>query len=391
MRIKIGIISDLHCRYGKEKYQNQTTYLYSESLRKPINHHPIESLKNFINKNEELKCDYLICLGDISEKMDKQGLISGWGFIKELNKAFGSKRIISLVGNHDVDFKGIHLESDRFNTITRDSIKFPIINPSCEQNFWDKQFCIYEDESLIVLIVNTVYNFEDEKKAKNPIIKDQTLADLAKKLSELKDKSKPKIVICHHHPYKFSNYQELYKDGDVLDNGDKFIKLMDDMNFRLIIHGHKHIPRMHTIDSTTIFCTGSFASLRNTAEYKILNTCHILDVEMNNFNMQGRIYTYEYKHGTGWRKSQDPEADFPAITGFGYLGDISTLAKRCKDWLLTQPGGRGPFKDLENHIVEIKYLSPKKQLEFTQKLLSNYKIEFSPALQVGPNSVQEQI
>ena len=384
MNLKIAIISDLHCKCKDDKFR--TTYLHSDMLPKPISHHPIESIKKKI-KEEKISCDYLLCLGDISDKIDQQGIVSGWGYIKEVAAVLNisEDKIISVIGNHDIDSRKLH-PYPSFNHIITSLDNIPISDEILCEQFWSKKYIIKEYSDLIVLAYNSVFNHSDEEKAKNTIIEASTLERISEELKEYIDNEKPKIAISHHHPIQISNLDFItYKEGDLIVNGDKFLELLSKNNFSLFIHGHKHIPNLEYRNNLPIFGSGSFSSLENLKYLSLNNTFHILEIFCEKERKSpGHIQTFEFFFGRGWRKNTDDEGFFPTDTGFGYTEDILTLSHKIIDWVKIQNKSLLKFENLIDEFEEIKFLIPDQQDSLQEYLLKLGNIRISPSLRASP-------
>lgn len=391
MNLKIAIISDLHCRDSQEK--TKTTYLYSDLLKNPITRHPIESIKKKII-DDSLGCDYLLCLGDITDKINQQGMISGWSYINEIAVSLkvNQDNIISVIGNHDVDSRNNHNHST-FNHIVKSLNNVIPINDRifCDQ-FWERNYIIKEYDDIIVLAYNSVYNHTDERRALITDINITTLEDLQSDLQKIKHIEKPRIAICHHHPIKFSNFDIEYKDGDSIDNGEKLLDLLSENDFSLFIHGHKHVPHLEYRNDLPIFCSGSFSSLENITALSIRNTFHIIELFTDNQEKcRGLIDTYEFVLGIGWKKSTDSEGFFPSKTGFGFYGDILELSTKITDWFSTQGKDMIIFSEVLKIFDELSFLTPLQQKKLEDSLLNAGNIKILPSLRATPEYIIKQI
>lgn len=378
MSLKIAVISDLHCRDSKE--DRKTTYLYTDLLPNPVTSHPIEAFKERV-KDDELSCDYLICLGDITDKISQQGLLSGSNYIKEIGQSLGvsQDKIIILAGNHDVDSRKTHNGHPSFAHIVKSlNDTIPISDKVLGSSFWSDKYFIKEYEDLVLLAYNSVYNHYDIEQAQKTDIDDITLGKMRSDLEKFKNSPKTKIAISHHHPMMFSNFDLEYEDKDYIKNGDKFLQLLQEFNVGLYIHGHKHLPRLAYNDRLPVFCSGTFASLENIREIGIKNMFHI--VEFSDL-VKGTIETYEFVLGKGWKKSQDPENYFPPNSGFGYFGDIKLLSERIVQWVNDSGRQLISYGQIIEDFSEISFLSPS-QLNELEENLRISKIIVAPSLKV---------
>jgi len=391
--MKIAVISDLHCRDRNENAR--TTHLYSDLYKTPINSHPVEALKSRI-KDDEIIWEYLFCLGDVTDKINKQCLISCYNHILEIAESLGveKQKIIILPGNHDVDSRNKH-DDPCFNYIVKTfDNKIPVDDGNCCTNFWDNSYFIKEFDDLIVLGYNSVYNHTDEAKAKLTDINDVALDRIVSHLNTLSDNTKPRIAISHHHPTKYSNFEIRYRDGDSIEKGELFLDLLARNNFSLYMHGHKHIPRLEYKNELPIFCSGSFSSLENIQELSKRNTFHIVDilVEISNNqpNTMGKIRTYEFVVGKGWNKSLDQAGGFPAFTGFGFNGNIVDLGNAIIDWYFKNGGNAQQFDDLVATFDCIYLLTPTQQDQLVNHLDKIGDLKIIPSIKADPQLITKK-
>src|SRR5688500_15526069 len=100
MTFRLAVVSDLHCHPTDKKPQQ--SFLLSDGLRSPPNEHPVESLKRAIAV-DGLTVDVMLAPGDFTDQINRQGLVSGWEFVKEIGTALHASLTVSTLGNHDVD------------------------------------------------------------------------------------------------------------------------------------------------------------------------------------------------------------------------------------------------------------------------------------------------
>src|SRR5436190_1217368 len=81
MELSIAIVSDLHCHHSSQGPAK--SLLLTDSDRSPSSQHPVESLIELI-KTESLKASILLMPGDLTNEVDRQGMLLGWGFVHEI-------------------------------------------------------------------------------------------------------------------------------------------------------------------------------------------------------------------------------------------------------------------------------------------------------------------
>lgn len=365
--INIAIISDLHCSSNKGK--TIETYLYTDNLRKPNKHHPVEALNELIDK-KPIKADFLLSPGDLTDKIDITGLNQGWSFLEEIARKLGcEEKIIATIGNHDFDSRNklkeytqpdFHLKNLKDN--------FPFKGE--KSKFWQNNFQILEYDDISILNLNTVYSH-----SKEDINEDGTSNGYISKLDsnilesieeEIKniDKNKFKIALLHHHPILYSDLNlSSYSDNDVLRGGDMLLKILNKYNYNFVLHGHKHVPRFLIQENLPIFCSGSFSSLLNLQESNSRNTFHLLKLKIiKNKKIDeikvGEIYTWEFKKGSGWNKPNDHESKLIHRIGFGLKIDLPEYKKQIIEYLIKENTNLITLEKLISIFPNIKYFNP---------------------------------
>lgn len=383
--LNILVISDLHCKHGSYNHGEKNTFLLSDKFRFPAMQHPVQALIELINsKKEEFMADILICPGDIAEKIDYQGLITGWSFLEEIKLKIGANLLIATVGNHDVNTHKVY-QDEVFFGVKSLSNSYPFNDEAEVKEFWSRNFSLIQKQNILVLNFNSVWNFVPS--APNlPKINQTDIDNIQKRLEMVKPKNFAfKIAMCHHHPIHYSNVDNI-RDTDWIDRGDELIKLLESFNFQIFIHGHKHDPRLtYSSNNLPLFCAGSFSSLMNIIDLGARNVFHL--IKLNKNERKGTIKTYEYSKIKGWITQLDTY--FPSFTGFGYT-DPEKLVKLCAEWFNSRGKDIITFYELEIEFPDINHLNPDNQKEFNE-LLKKYNIILQPELPNKPKYITRLI
>ena len=366
--IKIGVISDLHCAYSKE-YESHDTILFSNILKNGNRKNQVLALLKYI-KDNSLTCDYLLCPGDITNKMDVQGLISGYGFLREIQDALGAKQLICTPGNHDVDFCR---ENRPLFPNACDSLKhldvdnYPLSDESLSKSLLNEGACVYCDDEIAILCVNSVTNFTDKESAQRIFLSETLLSHIDSMLQKIPKNIKVRVALTHHHPTSLTdlNFRK-YDNKDIIENGDQLIALLDQHQFGLFIHGHKHKAQLKITESVTLFCAGSFSAKLNTQLGDDENLFHIIEIEPKN-PKKGIIRSWSYGEASSWK----PSYHFPAETGFGATKSGTELASEIGDYLKRQYKDKSttvPYQDIIERFPEVKFLHEKEKVKMYNEL-----------------------
>ncbi|TXJ28977.1 MAG: metallophosphoesterase [Chitinophagaceae bacterium] len=381
-KVRIAIVSDLHCRYGDGKnVEELDTYLTSDLLYLPIVRNPVEALKKVIDE-QKIKVDALICPGDIADRVNLQGLVSGWRYLTDLKIAMGAPILAATIGNHDIDSRKLN-GGDPVDQLKRLARDFPTASLEANSNFWANHFCIISTDRLDILLINSCHFHLDAEQAKESKIGETTLEQIKTEIATLKRNGKIKLAICHHHPLKHSNMD--YKDLDSIDDGDKLLKELQANDFALVIHGHKHDPRLGYSNSLPVFAAGSFSSITNLMNTGAENTFHLIEIEPS--SKKGLIKSWIYGPQVGW--VQKDGTYFPCSTGFGVRKDMKDFAEECAKWLNAQVEAFVTYDKLVNQFPDLLYLVPDDQREFNERITA-YSINLVPALPDTPKFAIKQ-
>jgi 3',5'-cyclic AMP phosphodiesterase CpdA len=355
MELKIAVISDLHCRHSKSDTETNT-FLFSDLMRLPVKQNPAQSLITHLQKDKGTQADIIICPGDITNKTDPQGLITGWSYLEEIKDAFKARYIISTLGNHDVDSRKLFNRYDAFNMPQRLKDNFPFPFEKEKDQYFSKKFCIIEIDDILILNFNSAHSHTNEKDCLTSIITDEILENIDEKLQFYSQKNhKFKIALTHHHPLKHANIGSLYKDSDVIEKGDLLLQLIEKYNFQILIHGHKHIPRLTYFNSLPILGSGSFSSLMNLLPTGSKNMFHL--ITLNSDSRNGKIQTFEFTNGLGWTDKYN-SSHFPSITGFGNREDVNNISESIFNFYTKKNQEYLKFTELIHQFPELEFLIP---------------------------------
>lgn len=356
---------------GDSDQGRPSTNLYSNQLRKDAPpKHPIQSFVKLVKKNEsDFKSDILLCPGDITNKIDPQGYITGWSFLEEMKSAIGADGLYATIGNHDVDSRRSNKQSLPFTVAKSIKENYPIDDPQALDDFWLNNYCVIEKENFALLIYNSSHshlNYDDATRA----IIDLGVIDKMRERCKQIGQGKIKIALCHHHPIAQGNLDGF--DSDVIQNGEKFLEMLSQQGFSMLIHGHKHEAKIRKYAGIIVFGAGSFSSLDNLRETESDNVLHVITFDGLK---KGIIKTYTYGVSNGWHIK--PSFKFPPITGFGFIGEIDSLALEISQWQPLVDTDNQLFKDLVRAFPDVKFLLPNERDQLFEQLRNAYAIDIT--------------
>lgn len=326
--IKIAIISDIH--YGRlsrtkefsvpgEPLQDQT--MREEPLR--------ESL---ISVMREAGVRYLFVAGDLTSTGSPQEFYYCEEELLSIAEKAGipRKNILCSMGNHDIDWEiskigdsykndyedVAKLVKEKYQSIAAHSslVKFNKIEKLGEAG--PVPFSgIMKNRDIIVYQLNSGWCCTHDQKYSHGKLTTEQLKWFEKYAEKYKGDTRIKIVLMHHHPFKYT-YPVPCQDISMVEEGSEIMDIAGKNGIDIIIHGHRHHPMAKTIQvrsgtkPITLICAGSLsvnASQRNGGN--IPNTMHILEIDKKESSFL--LYNYEYKLSRGWELIKNYSEEAP--------------------------------------------------------------------------------
>ncbi|MFA5117466.1 MAG: metallophosphoesterase [Candidatus Omnitrophota bacterium] len=376
MKLNIAVLSDLHCSTSPgESFLDCSVSTLPDPVCKLIS----------LIKSQGLSAEILLICGDISNKADTSGTKYAWKQIYEIKKALKARHLIATLGNHDVSRK--RSTSSPFRGVK--SLKdFPVKSSNARKSYWGEHFCFEEKNNFRILVLNSAYDHGASIERDHGKI-DHGALDAIEKFLNGRPKKYFQIAIMHHHP--IAHDIPYVTRNDLMLNGDTLISLLEKINFDIVIHGHKHYPRLRYApggySALPIFASGSFSKIFDPVMSLITrNVFHLLAINKKNITdrVAGTISTWEYGL-TSWEPTTKRSAGFPAITGFG-CRDPRLLSQQIGCWFNKRKGVGISWELLSRKFPSVNNLIPKDFLEF-EKFLDKQKLK----ILFGRNDVPEAI
>lgn len=385
MTSTVFIMSDIHAFDGRDfkdpSAGAKPSYFDISASPGSSNANPIDDLKKLI-KQDEIKSKYLFCLGDLGDRANPMAVAKVWQELNELKTLLGAERLISTIGNHDVDSRHQNGYDPR-GVLLELAPQFPFASDEENNHFWTHHFqivCDAELDARIVVVDTTAYHGMSSNEYKHGRVSERTLKRL---LAKLKSQARPKfnVLICHHHPQK---HKELdLGDYDDMDGGYELINALDPsvLGPWIVFHGHKHHPKISYAqgDSTTpvIFSAGSCAATLQPHLAGIRNQVYTVTFDDHNTPSGaclGQFQAWDWAPGLAWKPAQIGSG-LPRSGGFGLRVNVGEVAKEIAD---TFPTG-GQWSDVLNFKASLSHLIPSdiSKLCGFLKNVYNYRIEES--------------
>jgi len=332
-KLRIAVISDIHV--GEGARAKDLCPKDAPGWDKKSDEKYRDRFLEFIKKDTR-KIDYLVLPGDVTHRSQPDEAKIASDFINEIQKAFKLKkeRVVFVPGNHDVDWDVLRMKdstgcriAQRYDAIKfRDFIFHKIVNCGDGCVFEQPHFTIWNTPELLVVGYNSSHH-------DSPEISHHGYIDI-KHLDEMKNaigclplsRDQVRLFLVHHHIMQYDDPSPEWPDKSIMVNAEQLQLFLRESNFDMLVHGHKHLPRLttHSIDGSPeviILCSGSFSvTIDSKWAGTINNQFHIINIEERDEEenlIAGRVESWSYNYLRGWVESDCVHDGIPHIEPFG--------------------------------------------------------------------------
>lgn len=220
--------------------------------------HPWVALTTLI-KEQEIRADLLICVGDLTSWGDEDALRFGWQHLLQLGKQLSVECVASATGNHDVMSRSQQHEVSKDivgklgeNRGVVEALKlldptYPLVeldNPNDasakdrKHCYFGTHFAIFNHDKYRLVVLNSCGehssdNIDYQKGSFPESTKKELLCELSKAES-----NKLNLLICHHPPVTHGHQGE--NNYDFITNGGELLTALEEHGSWVVFHGHKH-------------------------------------------------------------------------------------------------------------------------------------------------------
>jgi predicted phosphodiesterase len=391
MTLRIAVVSDLHVFEGSSDKEKPPSYIGTADPNDSPTKYPFSGLEKLI-KDEGLSVDLLICPGDITNQAGTSALQHAWQKLHNLKDWLGATHLLATNGNHDIDSRYGDNDFDPKGAIQSLSPMFPGATEEQCDRYWSRNFVVLEHHGARLVLLNSAafhgYGTDQEKEYEQGRISQRTLLSLQSELAP-KD-AKINILICHHHPFRFNEITEA--DYSEMQGGSALLQMLANLSGEwLIIHGHKHFPKLAyspgDATSPVIFSAGSFSVvLHPTAAQKARNQFYIIDLPVDELDglgldLAGKIRAWDWISLKGWQPAGS-ESGLPRSSGFGWRESPSSIAKSIVA-LLPSTGSIITWAEIVSKMPKVEYLLPSDKRMLVQKLREKHNVKIVPHIDTG--------
>jgi Calcineurin-like phosphoesterase len=323
--LTVGIVSDLHA-FDPDSGSpgDPPSHLSTASPEDQPNLHPISGLLKLI-RDEVLSADILICCGDIGDKANPSAIKFGWERIQRIKSALNAKALIATPGNHDLDSRYKYNDFDAKGFLQSLTPPFPFDDSPTNDKFWSRNFVVTEESGCRFLVINTsAYHGGKQEEILHGRVATRTIEAIRLALDGTPS-NRLNIAVCHHHPFRYGDIA--VQEYSEMQGGENLLELLGSGQFGrwLIIHGHKHHPRICYGPGSTaapvIFSAGSlcahlYAQIQNRAR----NQFYLIEFPWGRLDelrleLAGRFFTWDWITAKGWQRAapQSDHSELPPI------------------------------------------------------------------------------
>jgi 3',5'-cyclic AMP phosphodiesterase CpdA len=368
----VAVASDLHCHAPSSDPNDPVdSLLIAGNPRLPSLQHPVQSLIDLIER-EHLLANALVCPGDITNAVCSVGLQAGWAALAELQRKLDCTHLFATIGNHDVDSCGKH--SPNAFAFTKNSRPDLPCSGEKRTKYFEEGFWLEDaDKETTFLMVNSAIDHHDMDSAKRGTFNQDRIDNIQKALNQDDWPTYRRIAVLHHHPMLHSLPGNT--SNDVLPTGDALLQMLIKEGFHLIIHGHRHHPRIVTIkNGHAVVAAGSFSAMLRKMGTYTRNMFHIIEIDACGNQQKGVVRSWEFGYGHGWRKATEQSASIPHVAGYG----VSLPSSLSIELAASAPkhGELGQTQLLLKY-PDLRYLSPDDLETLIKELKINHKVKLN--------------
>ena len=396
--MRILIISDLHIGNAA-----CCLSLVPEGQRdkcKIVDRSYLDTFNEFLKKYDG-KFDYLLILGDMANEASPEEFKHFNLIVDEIVNILDLdlKDVFFTIGNHDANWKVF--KDDESGKTTPEAFRemYTPLEESeiLKQRLSDSKghllespfYCIWENDDIIVVSINTACMDAPAKKPHCGEIIKKTVDLLDAHLDEekIKTDARVKILLMHHHPVNYENIVPDWKDFSILQCYKDIVDLLKGYRFDFIVHGHRHQPKLKSElnsrgEQLAIICSGSFSHLFPTYVYSVLsNQFHVLEIDDRDDEtgvLFGKLLNFAYSLRDGWQPSVKSYCGIEAKLSFGPNEHKDPLLKDAENFIVSEINSKGVCKvfDMIKKLEKFRYKDDGLVKEIVGEICNNHGFDF---------------
>lgn len=334
--MKLLVISDLHIGdHARSADLCPHTLTPEQLIGRDQNF--IGDFETFVNGTTTLSdgVEAILITGDISNRAHvAEFTLAGQLFSKIANLFKTTEdKVFFVPGNHDVHWPVMKLEpkeywkQHRYGPILDSGVFFRSRSEAASTGnmFEEPYFQVWTNEEMCVVGINTASHDNPHDAHHHGLVPQKAIDELNTHLSGVERlQDKLKICLMHHHPIIYSDVIASFPDLSSAVNAENLMSMLAKYSFDMVIHGHKHNPRLNyqTINNAhpcLIFGAGSFSSLLDPVNFNgIPNLFHVIEVkgrDQTTNGIHGKVVSWAYDGKTWSEKIHNSK--LPHVEVFG--------------------------------------------------------------------------
>jgi 3',5'-cyclic AMP phosphodiesterase CpdA len=279
----------------------------------------------------------MLCVtGDISNRAHAEEFVYADKAIRRIATALElpEQQVFYVPGNHDVHWPVMQMDPKnfwadyRYAPLLQEGLTFKSRATSTSQGAFDKPpyFVAWEHANVLVIAVNSAAYDGPDSEFHPGAIQQETVDALQTYLkTKTREETQLRLCLLHHHPFPMSEPIPNVPDPTLVTNAENFLNVLAEHYFDLVLHGHKHQPRLktHLINNAHPFvsmCAGSFSAVLHPLHFDgSSNLFHVVNVhgrDKDSGGIKGNVQSWTHKAGGKWEPSHLLRG-IPAVEAFG--------------------------------------------------------------------------
>ena len=362
--LTVAVLSDVHA-YSVSS-NGRPSHLPVNAPESRPRQHPFVSLQNLIAE-EGISADVLLCCGDMGDRADPTGIRFTWQWINQLAGDLRTRFVVGTTGNHDVDSRGLYTPNDAMATLRTLVPRFPIpADDGLCDSYWARGFALIEAEEYRIAVLNSSVHHTTAAEAYHGKVSEELLAAFEAALRASGER-RLNVLTCHHHPFRHGDIDQ--DDYSAMEGAPELLNLLGSGDFGhwLVIHGHKHHPRLRYASGTgfapAILSAGSFsAELYLELQTRARNQFYLVELDPDaavglGLGLAGRVRAWDWVAAKGWEMAAK-RSGLPARGGFGYRAAGDAIAAQIAALVGSSQAGYLTWEEVTSDRPELNFLLP---------------------------------
>jgi predicted phosphodiesterase len=338
-RVTLAVVSDLHA-YVDGDPPGPSSLSISLAEDEPTRH-PITGLRRLL-EDLQAKADILVSCGDMGDKAHPAAIQYAWKALQSIGQTLSVRLIAAASGNHDLDSRHNHNEFDAKGHLQALVPPFPLPEEERNDRYWARHFVIAEDcgVSRVVILNSCAYHGTGAEEYEHGRIARSTIDRLRHSLKCI-EPPPVNIFVCHHHPERHGEPPLSDRDDyEAMTNGPGLIELLGsgDVGEWLVIHGHRHRPRLFYAQGATcppvVLSAGSLCGhIDSVLQGYARNQFYLVEIDVTDsrkWGLSGTFRAWDWIPAQGWIPA-GAQSGLPSSGGFGWRETPVSIAAAIAD------------------------------------------------------------